>query len=210
MLLRRSHTDTHFNNNLLGLDSSAREEAEEERGAATVKRFSRWSWAGILWGTDGSNWQDNFPLLEEFVRKEMGSDYSERVKMAVNNFFKAIRRMYLKARVSKDTFIKQSGPINFLNFVYEFPLRKGVRGGQVKDISMCKFRTKKARTESLRQHNSIEMLSAALEVAYIEAGYQGAGRLVSKIKGNPKAAGRYSFQSRARRRRGQLIVRIKD
>lgn len=44
---------------------------------------------------------------------------------------------------------------------------------------------------SIEQHNSIKMLSAALEVAYIKAGFQGAGRLVIKFQGNPKAVGRY-------------------
>lgn len=63
--------------------AAAAAEAAEEGG---IKKLHRITWAKILWGSGGNNWRVNKPLLDAYVRKCMGDEYSQAVEDAVRNY----------------------------------------------------------------------------------------------------------------------------
>ena len=135
-----------------------------------------------LWGVDGSHWEENSQVLEEFLWG-LGVVDCKQSRDSVRHFMQDVKTKWRLAKRSRSIFWERyRGWINETKSFRINSSRAEVSREYARDISTLTFRAKCKGTESIRDKYSMAELSAALEVAYYKAGHRSAGKLVRQIR----------------------------
>lgn len=132
-----------------------------------------------MWGAKGSLWEDNKVNLINHVKASLGDDFNSSVEDRLRKFISNFHSKKKSCKVQKDSFIQRN--LEWLSSPFICFVTRST-GRPVRNICANKQRTRVSRTKEIRDYYKIDELAAALEIAYIKAGYRGAGKLIRKIQ----------------------------
>lgn len=108
-----------------------------DQSSAQFKKISRMTLARILWGVDDNDWKDNRSTMELHVKNSLGNDFNASVQSILRKFFSELKKKFHEAKYDMDTFITKNGA--WLDYDYEFPVRKKLGGRPLKDIMVLQL-----------------------------------------------------------------------
>lgn len=160
-----------------------------------LKEFCKKDLVYILFGNKETSWEDNKNNLVNYVKGVLKHDFNQCVEKKLENFIGKFKGLKGKVKYNREGFIKKYS--DWLSSPFVCPVSRST-GRPVRNICVNKPRTRAIRTKEIRDRYKINELAAALEIAYLKAGYRGAGKLVRKIQLDPRSAGKYKIPVKIR------------